>query len=382
MNVPFLDLKRLAQATADETRDAVQAVTASGRVILGPEVRGVRAGLGARRAASRTRSASARAPTRWSSRCARSASVPATRSSPRPTPARRPPRRSRGPARASCSATSTRRPGASTSDRSKAALTERTRAVVPVHLYGQCADVDAVRACFPTGCGCSRTAPRPTGAPSRAGRRAPSATPRRGRSTRARTSARSGTPARSTTNDPVLADRMRELRQYGAFGQSDAAASGSNSRLDELQAAVLRPAPRAPPGVDGAPPRDRRGATATRSRAPALEPLELDPRGRARLPPVRRPQHRAGRVPAPALERGVQTLVHYPTPLHRLPAFAASVATPVSLARSELLCDQVLSLPLNPLLSDAEVGCRRRREPVGRCLTSRSPWWPRPRLLR
>ena len=52
-------------------------------------------------------------------------------------------------------------------------------------------------------------------------------------------------------------------------------------------------------------------------------------------------------------ERGVETLVHYPEPIHRQPAYG-SLAGPVPLTVSERLCAQVVSLPLYPELTDAE----------------------------
>jgi dTDP-4-amino-4,6-dideoxygalactose transaminase len=52
-------------------------------------------------------------------------------------------------------------------------------------------------------------------------------------------------------------------------------------------------------------------------------------------------------------ERGVETLVHYPVPIHRQPAWT-HLAGSVPLTVSERLCDQVVSLPLYPELTDAE----------------------------
>ena len=53
-------------------------------------------------------------------------------------------------------------------------------------------------------------------------------------------------------------------------------------------------------------------------------------------------------------ERGVATLVHYPTPIHRHPAYAHLVGE-VRLGVSERLCDRVVSLPVYPELEPAEV---------------------------
>jgi dTDP-4-amino-4,6-dideoxygalactose transaminase len=54
-------------------------------------------------------------------------------------------------------------------------------------------------------------------------------------------------------------------------------------------------------------------------------------------------------------ERGIGTLIHYPLPIHRQPAYEELGRGPVPLTNSEALCDQVLSLPMYPELDDAEV---------------------------
>ncbi|MDA0171544.1 DegT/DnrJ/EryC1/StrS family aminotransferase [Solirubrobacter taibaiensis] len=353
MNVPFLDFTRLAQATADATQAAVQAVTASGRVILGPEVQAFEQA--------------------WAEACGVGHAVGVGSGTDALEIALR--AFGVGPGDEVVTQANTCPPTASAIARTGArvvlcdvdeasgridlqslqgALTERTKAVIPVHLYGQCADVAAVRAVLPDGvwvledCAQAHLATfegRPAGAVGDAA--AWSFYP-------SKNLGALGDAGATTTDDPVLADRMRELRQYGAFGQSDASGFGMNSRLDELQAAVLTRRLELLPAWT-----ERRRAIASAYRdalaGTRLEPLELDPRAEHayHLFVVRSTER--DDVRRRLLERGVQTLVHYATPLHRLPAFAASVATPVSLARSELLCDQVLSLPLNPLLSDAEV---------------------------
>jgi dTDP-3-amino-3,4,6-trideoxy-alpha-D-glucose transaminase len=354
LNVVFLDLARLAEATADETRDAVQAVMSSGRVILGPEV------LAFERA--------------WAETCGVGHAVGVGSGTDALEVALR--AFGVGPGDEVVTQANTRPPTASAIARTgarvvlcdvdeatgridieslQAALSERTRAVVPVHLYGQCADVAALRAVLPAGvrvledCAQAHLASydgRPAGAVGDAA--AWSFYP-------SKNLGALGDAGAVTTDDPVLAERMRDIRQYGAFGESAAPGFGMNSRLDELQAAVLLRRLAHLPGWTS---RRREIAAVYRDalQGTRLAPLELDPGAEHayHLFVVRSAER--DEVRSRLLERGVQTLVHYAAPLHRLPAFAASVATPVPLPHSEALCDQVLSLPLNPLLSDAEVG--------------------------
>jgi dTDP-4-amino-4,6-dideoxygalactose transaminase len=55
------------------------------------------------------------------------------------------------------------------------------------------------------------------------------------------------------------------------------------------------------------------------------------------------------------LDRGVRTLIHYPLPVHRQPAYEHLADGPVALTNAEQLCAQVVSLPIYPELRDAEV---------------------------
>ena len=353
MTVAFLDLARLARGTADDTDDAVGAVTSSGRVVLGPEVLafeqawaetcgvanavGVGSGTDALEVALRAFGVGPGDEViTQANTCAPTASAIART----------------GACVVLCDVDEAT--GRMSLPSLEAAVTERTRAVIPVHLYGQCVDVPALREALPDrirvleDCAQAHLARydgRSAGAVGDAA--AWSFYP-------SKNLGALGDAGAVTTDDAALAARMRELRQYGDFGRSDAPGFGTNSRLDELQAAVLvRRLDHLPAWTD------RRRRIASRYRealtGTRVQPLELDPRAEHcyHLFVVRC----AGRddVQRQLLERGVQTLVHYATPLHRLPAFAPSVATPVSLAATEALCGQVLSLPLNPMLDDTEV---------------------------
>ena len=155
-----------------------------------------------------------------------------------------------------------------------------------------------------------------------------------------------------TTNDDRIAERARRLRNGGQSERYRHAEFGVNSRLDEIQAAILRQR------LEGL-----REATARRRDIAALYRSALDGDRRpdraagdgrgARLSPVSRPCRRPRSLQRHLLAHGVETLVHYPIPLPRQPAFAAE--NPAECPIADRICDQVLSLPLYPGLSPAAV---------------------------
>ncbi len=159
-----------------------------------------------------------------------------------------------------------------------------------------------------------------------------------------------------TTGDPALAERIAALRQYGWRERYISALVGVNSRLDELQAAVLRVRLR---HLD----RDnaRRQAIAARYDAALAENRQLAP-----------PQRRDGAdhvfhqyvlssserdaLQASLRAAGIGTNVHYPMPVHLQPAYLGRVAIgPDGLARSESAARSVLSLPMFPQMTDTQV---------------------------
>jgi dTDP-4-amino-4,6-dideoxygalactose transaminase len=154
-------------------------------------------------------------------------------------------------------------------------------------------------------------------------------------------------------NDRPLAARLRRLRNGGQSDRYRHEEPGLNSRLDELQAAVLRVGLRHLAAWN-----ERRRALASFYRqALAGTTLGL---------PVERPDVRAvhhlfvARHPrrddlmAALRHRGVETLIHYPIPLHRQPAFAAFRERGAALPVAEKAAGEILSLPLYPELTDAQ----------------------------
>jgi dTDP-3-amino-3,4,6-trideoxy-alpha-D-glucose transaminase len=154
-----------------------------------------------------------------------------------------------------------------------------------------------------------------------------------------------------TTADREIAGRIRRLRMYGYATKNDAQEAGFNSRLDELQAALLRARlARLPEG------NRRRVALAARYDAALAGAVATPP------PPApgAGPCHHLYVVRVPQRDdlrdrlsrRGIGTDVHYPVAVHQQPAFAACPRGP--LPETERAVAEVLSLPLYPELSDAE----------------------------
>ena len=235
-----------------------------------------------------------------------------------------------------------------------AAITGRTRAVVPVHLYGQCADMTAVReVCAAAGVPVVEDAAQAVGATWRG--EAAGAMGALGCLSfyPSKNLGAMGDGGAVLTTDPDLAARARALANHGAERKYHHTAVGVNSRLDGLQAAVLSVHLRHLAVWTDA----RRAAAALYDAALADVP------GLTR--PVRRPEGRhvfhqytvrvpAGRrdgLRAHLADRGVPTMVYYPEPLHRMGPYA----TGADLPETDRACREVLSLPMHPHLTAAHV---------------------------
>jgi dTDP-4-amino-4,6-dideoxygalactose transaminase len=235
------------------------------------------------------------------------------------------------------------------------AVGPKTRAVVPVHLFGQCADMnpilDTARA---HGLVVVEDCAQAHGAEYR-GRHA---------GTMGALGCFSFYPTKNlgalgdggavVTDDDDLADRLRMLRQYGQTDRYRSEIAGVNSRLDELQAAVLRIKL---PRLEGWNAR-RREIAACYSESlsgTSVAPLAV-------LPDRLHAQHLyvvtapdRGSFQAKMDRRGVATLVHYPLAVHEQPGYRELADGPVGLEHAEWLAANVVSLPLYPELTDDEV---------------------------
>ena len=157
------------------------------------------------------------------------------------------------------------------------------------------------------------------------------------------------------TRDASVAARVRELRQYGWKSRYISDTTGMNSRLDELQAAILRvklPHLR----TDNQRRRDLATLYAMHAANSAitLPPVRSGAEHVYHQYVVRSPQRDA--LMAALKTNGVPTAIHYPQPVHTQPAYLGRIATGAGgLAESERACREVLSLPMHPQLTDDAV---------------------------
>ena len=156
-----------------------------------------------------------------------------------------------------------------------------------------------------------------------------------------------------TTNDEMLAAKVRALHNYGSDRKYHHLYKGWNSRLDELQAAFLSAKL---PALDADNAKRRRVAEryAAEIHHPAirLPALPADPaRNVWHLFPIRTRQRDA--LQQHLAEAGIQTLIHYPTPPHLQPAYAEWKQR--SYPITEAIHAQELSLPIGPTLSPEQV---------------------------
>jgi dTDP-4-amino-4,6-dideoxygalactose transaminase len=235
----------------------------------------------------------------------------------------------------------------------EAALTERTRAVVPVHLYGQCADMQPLLELARTyDLKVVEDAAQAHGA-EYAGQRAGALGDAAAFSFYATKNLGAlGDAGMVVTNDSDVAARARLVRNYGEEERYRSVLSGTNSRLDALQAAILSEKLQR---LDEWNERRRELADAYREQLGGSV-LELPEEAAGRrhvfhLFVVRVPDRDRFRTTLDGA--GVTTLVHYPRAVHEHPGYAHLRKD--GLERSERLCREVVSLPLYPELTDDEV---------------------------
>jgi dTDP-4-amino-4,6-dideoxygalactose transaminase len=243
--------------------------------------------------------------------------------------------------------------------RLEAALTPRTRAIEPVHLYGQCADMEPILeiarrrgipvledACQAIGARCRGRAAGTLGTMG-----AFSFYPTKNLGA-------AGDAGAVVTDDDRLAERVRSLRVHGATTTYVHDRVGGNFRLDAVQAAVLGARL---PRLEAW--NVRRLTIARRygellggeARAGRLGlPAEAPDRGHVFHQYVVRVADRDG-VRARMAERGVSTSVFYPVPLHLQKCFEGLGGRAGDFPEAERAAREVLALPMFPELSDAEV---------------------------
>jgi dTDP-4-amino-4,6-dideoxygalactose transaminase len=237
----------------------------------------------------------------------------------------------------------------------EAAITPRTRAIMPVHLYGQPADMDSINAIGQRyGLPVIEDAAQAHGARYK-GRRAGSLGTAAGFSYYpGKNLGAVGDGGAVVTNDSVLADKVRLLRNYGSPAKYQHTAKGFNSRLDELQAALLRvklskldewnicrahvareyrkalvdiPGIIMPFVPDWADPVWHLFVVRAKERQALIERLDTE---------------------------GIGWLIHYPTPPHLQEAYTDLRFREGDFPVAESLAKEILSIPIGPHLSPAQ----------------------------
>jgi dTDP-4-amino-4,6-dideoxygalactose transaminase len=237
----------------------------------------------------------------------------------------------------------------------KGALTARTKVILPVHLYGQMAELEGIKAFAAThglkvleDCAQAHGASRQGQAAGKLGDAAAfSFYP--GKNLGAL-----GDAGAITTDDDLLASTLRALRNYGSREKYYNQYQGTNSRLDELQAAFLRVKLPALMRENS-----RRQYLAGRYLAGINNPQVKLPRAPAE--PAAHIWHlfvvrssRRDELQSHLSGLGVDTMIHYPVPPHHQEAYRRGGWTKVSLPLAEQMHREALSLPLGPTMTNDE----------------------------
>ncbi len=240
-------------------------------------------------------------------------------------------------------------------DRIEAAITPRTKAIIPVHLYGQPADLDPIVAlAHKHGLRVLEDAAQAHGARYNGKRIGGHGDVVAWSFYPGKNLGALGDAGAVTTNDPDIADCMRVLRNYGSRVRYVNVAQGYNSRLDPVQAAVLRIKLKALDAWNA-----RREEIVMRYTAALAETDLVLPTVPMWAKPV---WHlyvvqclRRDTLQKTLSDAGIGTLIHYPTPPHLQQAYADGGYVKGQFPIAEKLASQVLSLPIGPQLEDSGV---------------------------
>ena len=234
-------------------------------------------------------------------------------------------------------------------------ITSRTRAILPVHLYGNAADIEGMLAlakehelafvedaCQAQG---GRHEGKSLGSIGRAGTFSFYPTKNLGAF---------GDGGMVVTRDDEIAAKLKRLRNGGQSSRYRHEEIGFNSRLDEIQAAVLRVK------LKYLESRNEKRRELARLYEEALEGSGVGPvavregcTSARHLFVIRAPRRDA--LAAYLKERGIETLIHYPIPTHLQKAYESLGQGPGSCPNAEKACGEILSLPLYPALPTASV---------------------------
>ena len=229
------------------------------------------------------------------------------------------------------------------------------KVVIPVHLYGQCADMDKImEAAKKHGAKVIEDACQAVGAEYKGKKAGSMGVAGAFSFYPSKNLGAYGDGGMVVTDDEEVAKKLRLLRNYGLSDRYHSAIEGVNSRLDDLQAAVLSVKLK---HLDGWTKRRRELAILyDKLLDPQIVriPIEADySSGVYHLYVIRHPKRDS--LQRYLSENGVSTLIHYPIPIHLQQAYARLNLAPGTYPVAEECADTILSLPIYPELSEADV---------------------------
>ena len=233
-------------------------------------------------------------------------------------------------------------------------ITEKTRAIMPVHLYGRLADMAGFAALArDRGLILVEDAAQAHGA-TRQGKQAAAYGLAAGYSFYpGKNLGALGDAGAVVTNDPEVARRVRALANYGSEKKYDHRWKGVNSRLDELQAAMLRV--KLPHLAEWTAQRRRIAEIYRREiRNPKIRLLAPDEGNVYHVFPVYAKERDA--LLAHMEQAGIGCLIHYPVPIHLQPAYGDLGYRKGDFPVAEELAETELSIPLYPGMTDSQIG--------------------------
>lgn len=230
------------------------------------------------------------------------------------------------------------------------AITPRTRAIVPVHLYGHPCHMDAITSiAHEHGIKIVEDCAQAHGALYKGKKCGAFGDAAAFSFYPSKNLGAYGDGGAVLTRDPAIAEGVRMLRNYGEESRYNSVTEGFNSRLDELQAAILRVKLRHLDAWNSA----RRERAARYSELLAGSDVSV-PQEAAwaisnyHLYVIRTPHRESLKLHLQ--EKGIGPQIHYPTPIHLQPAYANRSYADGAFPVSERACDEVLSLPMYPEL--------------------------------
>ena len=155
-------------------------------------------------------------------------------------------------------------------------------------------------------------------------------------------------------DDPELAAQVRLLRQYGWRQRYVSELPGMNSRLDELQAAILRVKLRYLDQENGRRQEIARSYNTVLAETPLLLPQVRPGATHVYHQYVVRSRQR-DQLQSFLKAHGIGAMIHYPVPVHLQPAYRGRVTLANRLAGTEAICREILSLPMYPQMTDLDV---------------------------